>query len=203
MTVEFVKEMAGCRMALESGLQTLGAGHTPAAQGHLAAVANAESPPPLPVYVLPLDDLAAGNFLKDRDPVAWDYLLVSGGHPVRVAEIHPDPTDPQKSFAFAAISAAPAAGIAQAIAAAETDPCIRRGQYEMRLVRVPALYVTALWLKNLNGTTDAYVVIPPTPEGFGAHVILSAPDFFKLLQTKAAEKVRTTPSPQPSGPPSN
>jgi hypothetical protein len=147
MAVEFVKEMPGCRVALENGLRTLGASVTPAALGHLTTVANAEALPPLPVYVLPLDDLAAGNAVKDGDPVAWEYLLVAGGQPVRVAEIHPVPADPQMNFAFAALSTTPAAGIAQAIAAAEMDPCVGRGQYEMRLVRAPALHVTALWLK--------------------------------------------------------
>lgn len=201
MTVEFVKEPAGCRVALEKGLKTLGAGPTPAAQGHLAAVTNAAAPPPLPVYVLPLDDLAAGKAPKGGTPVAWEYLLVAGGQPVRTAEIHPDLADPQKGFAFAAISAAPAAGVAQAIEVAEKDPSIAAGRYEMRLVRVPALYVTALWLKDLHGAADWYVIIPPAPEGFQAHAIISASDFLKLLQTKAVEKVRVTP--QAPGLPSN
>jgi hypothetical protein len=201
MTVKFVKEPAGCRVALENGLKTLRSGPTPAALGHLAAATNAEAPPPLPVYVLPLDDLAAGKAPKGGAPVAWEYLLVAGGQPVSTAEVHPL-AGPKKSFAFAGISTAPAAGVAQAIEVAETDPGIAAGRCEMRLVRVPALYVTALWLKDLNGAADSYVVIPPAPEGFRAHAIIPAPDFFKLLQTKAAEKVRVTP-PQAPGSPSN
>lgn len=200
MTVEFAKEPAGCRVALENGLKTLGASPTPAAHGHLAMAANASAPPPLPVYVLPLDDLASGKAPKVGAPVAWEYLLVAGGQPVRTAEVHPGVDDPQKNFAFAAISTASAAGVARAIEVAEMDPVIAAGRYEMRLVRVPALYVTALWLKDLNGAADSYIVIPPAPDGFLAHAKMSAPDFLKLLQTKAADKVRVTPPQTPASP---
>jgi hypothetical protein len=200
MTVEFVKEPAGCRVALENGLKTLGAGPTSAARGHLAAATNAEAPPPLPVYVLPLDELAAGKAPNGGNPVVWEYLLVAGGQPIRTAEVHSDPADPQKGFAFAAISAASSAGIAQAIEVAEKDSLIAAGRYEMRLVRVPALYVNALWLKDLKSTADSYVVIPPAPDGFQAHTIIPASDFFKLLQAKAMEKVRATPHQVPGSP---
>jgi hypothetical protein len=193
MAVKFVEEPAGCRVALERGLKALGAGPTPASLGHLAAAAHAEAPPPLPVFVLPLNDLAAGNTPNGGSPVAWEYLLVAGGQAVRTAEVHPDVADPQNIFTFAAISAGAAAGIAQAIEVAEADPKIAAGRYEMRLVRAVALYVTALWLKDLTDATDWYVVIPPAPEGLRVHIIISAPDFFKLLQTMAAEKVRIRP----------
>lgn len=199
MTVEFVNEPVGCRIALESGLKALAVGPSPAALGHLAVATNAQAPPPFPVYVLPLDELAAGNMPQSGDPVAWEYLLVAAGQPVRTAEVHPDRAAPQTNFAFAAISTSPAAGIAQAIEAAEKHSCIAAGRYEMRLVRIPALYVTALWLKDLNGNADHYVVIPPAPDGFRAHAIVPGTDFFQLLQTKAAEKMQTTPQ-APSSP---
>jgi hypothetical protein len=206
MTVEFAKEPARCRDALEEGLKNLGAVPTPAALGHLAAVTNAEAPPPLPVYIVTLDELIAGRPQTNGHVVAWEYLLVTGGQTVRTAEIHLDRTDPQKGFTFAAISTGAATGLANAISVVERDPGIAAGRYEMRLVRVPALYVTALWLKDLNDAVDLYVVIPPAPEGFQAHSIIQSLDLFKLLQIKAIEKAQVSPSPpsQPTiGSPSN
>jgi hypothetical protein len=198
MTVEFVNEPVGCRTALEDGLKALAVGPSPAASTHLAVAGNAQAPPPLPVYILPLDELAAGNVPQTDHPVAWEYLLVTGGQAVRTAEVHPHP---QTTFTLAAISTYLAAGLAQAIDVAENDPGIAAGRYEMRLVRVPALYVTALWLKDLDGAADYYVPVPPTPDGFVPHTAVPASDFFQLLQTQAAGKVRATP--QTPGSPSN
>jgi hypothetical protein len=91
MTVVFAAEPGGSRAALEDGLRNLAANPTPAAQAHLAAIAGAEAPPPLPVSIFTLDDLAAGKDPRTVSPIAWEHFLVANGQAVRTAEVMSDP----------------------------------------------------------------------------------------------------------------
>jgi hypothetical protein len=189
MAVSFAAEPNGSRAALEDGLRALAGNPTRAAQAHLAAIAGAQAPPPLPVHVFPLDDLAAGKDPRSVPPSAWEYLLVRNDRPVRSAEVI---GDGQGAFTFAAISGQ-ATGVAQAIELAETAQATAAGSYELRLIRAPALYVTAVWLKDRSGQADDFfVVASPAPEGFQAHVVERAADFIKKLQAHATTKVRLT-----------
>jgi hypothetical protein len=160
---------------------------------HLVAVAGSEAPPPLPVYSFPLDDLAAGKDPRSNNPVAWKYLLVTGSQPIRTADVVPASSG---GYKFASISAAQASAMSQAILAAEKSPVASKGHYEMRLVEVPALYVTALWLKNQKGKADYFIVIPPAPDGFQPYDVTAAADFLRLLRTAAARRISSVTQPQ-------
>jgi hypothetical protein len=185
MPVLFASEPPGCRSALTDGLNALGMAPTPASRAHLAAVAGSQAPPPLPVYSFPLDDLAPGKDPMGNGPVAWKFLLVIGSQPIRTADVVPAPGG---GYQFASISAAQAPGIDQAILAAENSPVLAKGRYELRLVEVPALYVTALWLKTQRGKADYFIVIPPAPDGFQPYAVTAAPGFRKLLRAAAAQR---------------
>jgi len=190
MAVSFAAEPSGSRAALEDGLRTLAGNPTQAAHAHLAAIAGAEAPPPLPVSIFPLDDLAAGKDPRAVSPIAWEYLLVANHQAVRTAEVI---RDPGRGFTFAAISGGQAAGLARAIEVAEAAQATAPGTYELNLIRAPAFYVTALWLKDRSGKgDDFFVVVPPAPEGFQSHVLEPAADFIKKLQSLAAAKARLT-----------
>lgn len=199
MAVAFANEPKGSRAALADGLRALGSAGTHTAAAHSAAVRGAEAPPPLPVYSFPLDALIAGTDPRSESPVAWKYLLVSGGQPVRAAEVIA--ADPNGAFAFAAISAAEATAINRAIETAENDPVIAKGDFELRLALVPALYVTALWLKDTAKAQDRFVVIPPAPNAFPPYSIHTASDFLTVLHRAALQNRRTAP--QPGQPPTN
>jgi hypothetical protein len=195
MPVVFATEPLDSRTALADGLAALAAAPTPAAAAHLAAVAGASAPPPLPVYPFALDDLAAGRDPRGESQVAWVFLLVVNDQAVRTAEVVPAPDG--KGFAFAAISAAEATAINQGIAVAEADKATAKDDYELRLVRVPALYVTALWLKHAVARNDRFVVIPPVPDGFHAYAVTTAADFLQTLRAAALRRQQATP---PAGP---
>ncbi len=93
------------------------------------------------------------------------------------------------------LAAGPAAGVARAIEVAEAAPATAAGNYELRLIRAPALYVTAVWLKDRSGKADDFfVVVPPAPEGFQSDLLEPAADFLKKLQSQAAAKMRLTPA---------
>ena len=198
MSIVFATEPAGSRVALAEGLSALGAAATPTSAAHFAAVSGAAAAPPLPVYFFSLDELAAGRDPRNVSPVAWKYLLVCGSVPVRSADVM---SSANGGFEFAAISEAEAAAINNAIETAESDPLLANRDYEMRLALIPALYVTALWLKDTIQGQDRFVVIPPTPSGFVAFSIHTAADFLKALQTAATQKQSSTPVQMGMSPP--
>jgi hypothetical protein len=195
MSVEFAPEPAGSRAALADGLNALRVAPTPASTAHIAAAVGAQTPPPLPVHFFPLDQLAANKDPRNGSPVSWTYLLVTGNQPVRTAEVI---ADQRGGFTFASISSAHAAETANAIRIAETAPATAGGLYELRLALVPALYVTALWLKDKKGNADYFIVIPPAADGFQSLTPIPDADFLKSLQAAAAQKTRVTPPQTPA-----
>jgi hypothetical protein len=114
---------------------------------------------------------------------------VCGGQATQTANVA---SSPGGGFEFAAISSADAVAINNAVEVAENDPETARQNYELRLAEVPALYVTALWLKSQTANQDRFVIVPPAPDGFSAFSILSAADFLQQLQAAAQRRRRAT-----------
>jgi hypothetical protein len=120
---------------------------------------------PHDVYSLGLDQLAEGVRLDAAQPVGRRFLVLAGDEAISSAEIAaPDGSD------FQANEGPYVAATATAIARAEADPALRERDYELRLLRVPALYFVALWLKD-DRDPDHDVLIPldPAPEPFEAY----------------------------------
>jgi hypothetical protein len=162
----------------------------PSAGAHAAAAAGSKAPPPLPVFSFALDDLAAGRDPRNETPVSWKFLLVSGTQPVRTVDVV---SASAGGYSFAAISAAEAVAINRAIETAEQDKTVAGGDYELRLARVPALYVTALWLKNREGGADRFVVVPPAPDGFRPYFVEDVDGFLTPLRIAAKQRTGARP----------
>jgi hypothetical protein len=60
---------------------------------------------------------------------------------------------------------------------------------------VPALYLTALWLKGVQQNADRLLLVPPVYPPFNVHVVYDQNDFIKLLQTAAAKKLQQMAGP--------
>jgi len=172
---------------LQLGLQALRTAQQldPLAGAALAVAPHSSALKPHPVYELGLDDLAAGKGIEAARPIAWRYLLVTGDQVCQAAELFPDP---QGGSRFGALTTGYAAAEEEALRLAEQLPEIQQGTYEIRALRVPALYVMALWLKDQNGTRDHFIVMPPAfPPVQPLHPYSTA-DLLALLQPLAARK---------------
>lgn len=119
---------------------------------------------PHDVYSLGLDQLAAGASLDEARPVGRRFLVMEGERPVASAEV----ADPEDGSGFQANEGPFVAATADAIARAEEDPRLADGRYELRLLRVPALYLMALWLKDEDGGGDLLIPLDPAPPPFEA-----------------------------------
>jgi hypothetical protein len=141
--------------------------------------------PPYPVYELSLDDLVAGRGLEAARLVAWRYLLVTNQKAQQAAEIFPAAGGGSR---FGALTTGFVAAEEQAVTLADQLPEVQQGTYEIRSLRVPALYVVAIWLKDQQGDEDRFLVLPPAFPPLQTFHPYPAADLVSLLQRAAAQK---------------
>jgi len=73
---------------------------------------------------------------------------------------------------------------------------VRDGKVEARLIRVPALYVMALWLKDLDGDDDVVVPMAPAPPFLEANRPYTEREFLKALTGPAKARAQFSNAPQ-------
>ncbi|HTV37613.1 MAG TPA: hypothetical protein VMF12_14360 [Xanthobacteraceae bacterium] len=138
---------------------------------------------PLPVYRLGLNQLDEGNFLAKAAQVGWRYLMegVAGG--VAYADVR-ETGGAAKFTGLAqnenAIRLLDAAHLAQKVAVDIDGDC------EARILDIPAVYVSAVWLSCANPLFIPYIY----PPRFGSGKIEVQRDFLKQLQQLAAAAKR-------------
>ena len=119
-----------------------------------------------PVYYAPLDALAEGKLLQAATQTSWRYLLVQDDQAIAEAELSAAPKGAEKGrrkrsrakpLAFLGLSHGPFTGATvDALHAAERLPKVAAADYELRLLKVPAVYLAALWLHR----EDDDILIP-------------------------------------------
>src|SRR5262249_3226094 len=135
---------------LTRGLQTIRQAQAldPRGGAALAVPPAPQAMQPHPVYELGLDDLAAGKGLEAARRVAWRYRLGDNSQVRQAAEILEAPGGGSR---FGMLTTGFVAGAESAFSVAEQLPDVQQRTYEIRALRVPALYVMALWLKDTQG----------------------------------------------------
>jgi hypothetical protein len=124
------------------------------------------------IYHLGLDDLAAGKGLEAAVPVSWGHIV----GPL-VVEVKYDTQEVSQ------INQGPyGVGIANSIARAGGQA----GDYEVSVLRIPGIYVIALWLK---GNSDVIVPVPPVPQQVEAERFYPAPEFTAIARRLAETRL--------------
>lgn len=175
---------------LVAGLQTVATGQLSNTRGGTALDLGStmSAMKPHPVYSLGLSDLAAGSGQERAKLVAWRYLLVENQQVRQAAEVVPE-FQGGTGYRFGSLTTGYVAGAAQALALADSDPEVVVGSYEIRALQVPALNVMALWLKDLSGANDQFILLPPVFRPLQANTVYSAHDLLAALRTKATAKL--------------
>ncbi|ROL93469.1 hypothetical protein [Pseudomonas protegens] len=133
-------------------------------------------------YALSLEDLANGKGLNQATTGDWHYLVFAGGVSIADAQL----TEVAGKVEFAALNhGALAASTISALNLAEQAPLLQGKSCELRLLFIPALQVTAIWLH----AADAEVLIPidPTPANLAAHQLYDAATLLSLLSPLARQ----------------
>jgi hypothetical protein len=129
---------------------------------------------PHPVYVATLDDLAAGKLLAAAKQTGWRYLLAQDDEVVAEAELAAGRRGSKgakgakgakgEDLAFAGLTHGPFAGATvDGLHAAERLPQVEKADYELRLLKVPSVYLVALWLHGAD--EDILVPLGQPPAG--------------------------------------
>ena len=135
---------------------------------------------PHAVHNLGLEDIRKAGALRDAPMTAWRYLVEEGGAVVASAEVGVDPKGAVRGLDH--VNEGPFVGAtAAAQKAAAKLPQVRKGRVEARVVRIPALYVMALWLKDMQGDKDVVIPMAPAPPFLEANRPYSERAFLKAL----------------------
>ncbi|KAF0865015.1 hypothetical protein [Pseudomonas sp. LD120] len=137
-------------------------------------------------YALSLEDLASGKGLDQACAGDWHYLVFAAGMSIADAQLR----EVAGMVEFSALNhGALAASTVSALNLAEQHPRLQGKAYELRLLFVPALQVTAIWLHGIN---EALLIpLQPTPKSLATHQLYSEAALLGLLapaarHTKAA-----------------
>ena len=116
---------------------------------------------PHQVFIMGLDDISSGAGLDRAQPVGWRYLIEEAGRLIASAETTPAPDGTQEVSQF---TEGPfVAATDKAVKAIRKLPKLEAAGYELRLLRIPALYVMALWLNSPEN--DLLIPLEPSPIG--------------------------------------
>lgn len=114
---------------------------------------------PHDVYSLGLRDLAEGASLDAATVDGRRFIVMDGDKPIASAEL----ADQGRGSGFQATEGPYVESTAAALERADEDPELAEDDYEIRVLRIPGLYVMALWLKHEQGGTDVLIPLDPAP----------------------------------------
>ena len=147
---------------------------------------------PHPVYNVGLDDLVADRPPSENSLTGWRYLVNIAHRVVASVEVATGPGNANPRFS--SVSQGP---FDSAIETA-LDRLASSGeatQYSARLLRIPALYLMALWLYSGSGD-DLYQPLPPAPASLRAGQPYSWSGFREALLQQARERLEFDDSPR-------
>lgn len=150
----------------------------------LAGVATAEIAfsLPHPVYDLTREDLTEGRGLSAARQTGWRCLVSRGDGSVAAVEA---PLGPRAEPAESHVNSGPfVAATEVALRLAEAHPEVLLHPFELRLLRIAALHVMALWLVPDGGGPGLLVPLAPRPRDL-AEGVLSEKDFLASLSAAA------------------
>ena len=195
MTLQLLQPPAG---ALRSVLTALA---SPIAVRHVTAPAlRLPDPgqPPRPSHPLPVHLLRRGVALDAAPRTGWRFLIRCGDQVVAAAETIETPDGHAFShFAEGPYLVATLRALQQARRAAAASGV----PHQPRLLSIPAVYTTALWLHPLRPDgSDLLIPLAPAPLGIPSHRLYPAAELLDLFHRAVAPPVPGASPNPPAGP---
>jgi len=163
-------------------------------------LADRESTPtrathPHPVYTTDLEDVAAGRAIESARLVGWRYLISEQEGAGRVAEVHWDESAGTHCFGGVTEGAFVDETLA-ALAELERREEIEQDDYELRVLRIPGLFVFAVWLRADVGE-DIVVPLGPTFGSLESGNAIQAEELSRALCEPARTVLEFEAMPEP------
>lgn len=141
----------------------------------------------LPVYNMGLSDLVSARKEKELNQTGWRYTIKQNNEIIAHAETV---IDQNGKDLFAGTNEGPLVeGTARAIKAAEKQNEVKQGNYEVRLLFIPALHISALWLVDKEGKADLAIPVEPTPSPLTPNKLMPLGDLLAFLKDQAKSKL--------------
>lgn len=150
---------------------------------------------PHPMFNLSLEAIDHDDWINRVQMTGWRYFITSSEGVVATAEARSLSKDGPVEGTLT--NAGPlVVGSEQALALAEKRPEIVGGQYVLGLLRIPALYVVALWLRSERRpeSLDRFVPIGPVPAPYIVNSILTPQAFVEVLRDLKRARSSSDPS---------
>jgi hypothetical protein len=147
------------------------------------SVPDVKVSPPHRVFSATLQDVMGGRVLTNALETSWRYFLVHGdSEPFAAAEVTGDDLSHVNEGPFVQ-------GSANAMIAAEQLDATRQRDYELRLLRIPALYTVAIWLTSPDD--DVLIPAEPAPEPLVANQSYDEAHFTDALRPLAELRLQS------------
>jgi hypothetical protein len=153
------------------------------------------------VYVASIEDALKREMLKNARPAGWRYFVLRGETTVATAQVSEDNGE---RISFSNINfGALAESTARAIEVAQALADVKKRDYDLAVLEVPALYLAVLWLKSTG--SNILVPLEPSPRGVEANRPYTQRELdsaaFVLAQQRMESHSRTVTGTAPAGGP--
>lgn len=110
-------------------------------------------------YFVSLEDLIAGRLLEAAEPVSWRYLLIQRNSALAEAEL----TEVSKrKLEFNGLHQSPFSNATLIVLRiAEKLPEVQKRDYELRYLKIPSVYLAAVWLHRKDDNLLMPLIQPP------------------------------------------
>jgi len=144
---------------------------------------------PHQVFTMGLDDVLAGGGVDRAEPAGWRYLIEEGGQPIASAETSAGPDGTQEVSRF--VEGPFVAATDKALKIIRKLPKLEAAGFDLRLLRIPAVYQMALWLHS----AEEDLLVPLEPSSIGKEgKAMPADEFFgDLAELARATSFRSEP----------
>ncbi|MFJ8210579.1 hypothetical protein [Streptomyces sp. NPDC096033] len=186
MAIHYVSPPEEARQIALAGLQHLAKFAQDARAVDLLALQadNLQISVPHTTHLVELDDLVARRPLADRAVTGWRYLASRASRVLASSEVSAG-ADGRPS-GLDQINMGPyVESTAQALADLSENDEVQAGDFELRILKIPALCTVILWLSPPEGETNLFVPLIPTPDFLEAGRIYREGDMLEALEGPA------------------
>jgi hypothetical protein len=147
---------------------------------------------PQRVYTIGLEEIAAGAGLEQAKMCGWRvFHHEDSGASV---EIYSD--DSETKYEFGGINRGPfVQGLRNALQEVSSHARFKEQEYELNILKIPALYIMSFWMRHQNSKEDVIIPIAPTHPRLEPNREYSPEEFFADLQDDAKTRLAFDDSP--------
>lgn len=144
-----------------------------------------------PVYNLGLQDVVGNKKPSEVSVNAWRFI-VRAAPAAEPAAAETLTVGPSGQAEFSSVNAGPFVGGTEAAFAALTrDPALAQGDWEARLLRIPALYLFAIWVHSKQNGEDRFRPVQPAPSFVDPNRTYTWAEFQAAIKPAAQQKLET------------